>query len=212
MYAAERLAVLARPGGTPRPATTFGAMAKMKGPMLAPNVRRMSYGLVERLQKVVDHFSLAKPESQAHVILVSGYRPSSTGSYHASARAMDFRIEGVTNEALVQFCKTLDDTGCGYYPNSVFIHMDVRDPGTGHVAWIDASGPGEAPRYVDQWPPKDRVKPSKPPANGDSIAKLDKELPPLPTDEHPLFAPHGDPDLDDGPAISLPELPETLFE
>jgi hypothetical protein len=34
----------------------------------------------------------------------------------------------------------LDDTGCGYYPNADFIHMDVRDPGTGHVAWIDASG------------------------------------------------------------------------
>ena len=31
--------------------------------------------------------------------------------------------------------------------------MDVRDPGTGHTAWIDASGPGETPRYVTQWPP-----------------------------------------------------------
>jgi hypothetical protein len=30
--------------------------------------------------------------------------------------------------------------------------MDVRNPGAGHIAWIDVSHPGEAPRYVSQWP------------------------------------------------------------
>jgi hypothetical protein len=102
---------------------------------------------------------------------------------------MDFRIEGVKNEDVVAFCKTLDDTGCGYYPNSSFVHVDVRDPGAGHVAWIDASGPGEAPRYVASWPP---------PADADVhkdkdarqmiedlLATLEKELPPVQKDEHP---------------------------
>ena len=31
--------------------------------------------------------------------------------------------------------------------------MDVRNPGTGSVTWIDASGPGEGPHYVSRWPP-----------------------------------------------------------
>ena len=31
------------------------------------------------------------------------------------------------NEALRDFCRTLKNVGCGYYPNSVFVHMDVRD-------------------------------------------------------------------------------------
>jgi hypothetical protein len=32
----------------------------------------------------------------------------------------------------------------GYYPNSTFVHLDVRDtPAT----WIDYSKPGEPPRY-----------------------------------------------------------------
>ena len=83
---------------------------------------------------------------------MSGYRPRSSGSYHQSGRALDFRIEGVTNEALVAFCKTMPDTGCGYYPNSLFVHMDARDVGAGHVAWIDVSKPGEAPKYVSAWP------------------------------------------------------------
>jgi hypothetical protein len=34
------------------------------------------------------------------------------------------------------------------------VHLDVRDAGAGNVSWIDASGPGESPRYVAAWPPK----------------------------------------------------------
>src|SRR5262249_18001135 len=97
--------------------------------------------------------------------LVWGYGPRSGGSYRATGGALDVRLDGVTNEALVAYCKTLPDTGCGYYPNSVFIHMDVREPGTGHVSWIDISRPGEAPKYVTAWPlPADLVDPNKLPA------------------------------------------------
>jgi hypothetical protein len=80
------------------------------------------------------------------------------------------RVTGVSNEELVAFCKTLSDTGCGYYPNSSFVHVDVRLPGTGSVSWIDASGPGEPPRYVTQWPPPEAEEPPPfvPPAQAEA--------------------------------------------
>lgn len=164
--AIDTLSVLARPGNVLRP--PHGA--KLAG------VRRLDAGLVERLQRVADHFG------RGHAVtmhIISGYRPSSVGSYHQKAKALDFRVDGVTNEALVAYCKTLTDTGCGYYPNSTFVHLDVRATGTGHVAWIDASGPGEAPHYVDAWP-----MPQEPP-KGEFARRLAKILPPLPVDEHP---------------------------
>jgi hypothetical protein len=135
---------------TPKPKQDLASLALTRGTEIAPGIRRIDPGLVERLDLLVDHFRKA---SQApRVLLVSGYRPRSTGSYHAAGRALDFRIEGVDNLAVLEFCKTLTDTGCGYYPNSVFVHMDVRDPGAGHVAWIDVSRPGEDPKYVASLP------------------------------------------------------------
>jgi hypothetical protein len=149
--AVEELSILARPGKVAKPHAAAAALAHVGGDSIAPGIKRVDPGLVVRLQKTVDHF--VKPGETTHIVLVSGYRPTSSGSYHQRARALDFRIDGVKNEDLVAFCKTLDDTGCGYYPNSVFIHMDVREKGKGHIAWIDASGPGEPPRYVSSWPP-----------------------------------------------------------
>jgi hypothetical protein len=142
----DELSILARPGSAPKPVETIAALSKVHGADLAPGIRRINARLAEELQLAVDHFR--KEGETTHVVLVSGFRPRSTGSYHASGRALDFRIEGVSNSDLVAFCKTLPDTGCGAYPNSVFVHMDVRPPGTGHVAWVDLSHPGESPRYV----------------------------------------------------------------
>lgn len=81
--------------------------------------------------------------------VVSGYRPYSKKQYtphsnHNFARALDFAVEGVPNTVLRDYCRTLRDAGVGYYPNSTFVHLDVR---TGKAFWIDYSGPGEAPRY-----------------------------------------------------------------
>jgi len=133
----------------------------------------MDARLVERLKIVSDHFK------GRGMHIVSGYRPNSVGSFHATAQALDFRVDGVRNEDLVAFCKTMNDTGCGYYPNSSFVHMDVRAPGTGHVAWIDASGPGENAHYVSAWP----LPPE--PIGQDFAEKIAKILPPLPVDMHP---------------------------
>jgi hypothetical protein len=161
----EELSILARPGSASKPKESLDRLAQSRGADLAPGIRRIDARLVERLELVADHFR--RPQQPMRILLVSGYRPRSTGSFHSTGRALDFRLDGVTNEALVAFCKTLPDTGCGYYPNSVFVHMDVRKAGAGHVAWIDASRPGEAPRYVSDWPPRTQGLPSLPAVDGD---------------------------------------------
>jgi Peptidase M15 len=158
--AREELSLLARPWSAARPKHLRELLAKeraqakkskadaaaIESSEIAPGVRLVDRGLLVRLDAIAQRFP-GRPVS-----LVSGYRPQSRGSQHQSARALDLRVAGVSNEELVAFCKTLTDTACGYYPNSSFVHVDVRNPGTGSVSWIDASGPHEAPRYVKQWP------------------------------------------------------------
>lgn len=182
--ARERLSLLARPWSVTRPRSiesasesprTASAKAKTasarrepgKNPFeVAPGIRLLDPGLLTRLDAIARRFP------GRSVSLVSGYRPQSRGSQHQSGRALDLRVAGVRNEELVAFCKTLADTGCGYYPNSSFVHVDVRNPGTGSVTWIDASGPGETPRYVKQWPPpeseEDKTASSDKPAASDA--------------------------------------------
>ncbi|WP_437943229.1 DUF882 domain-containing protein [Sorangium sp. So ce281] len=171
--ARRALSLLARPWGTPRPILSDegaparkSAAASRKGRRagdapraagsrasgalageIAPGVRLLDPGLLSRID------ALARRYPGRLVSLVSGYRPQSQGSLHQTGRALDLRIAGVRNDELAAACRALADTGCGYYPNSSFVHVDVRAPGTGSVSWIDASGPGEAPRYVTAWPP-----------------------------------------------------------
>ncbi len=81
--------------------------------------------------------------------VVSGYRGYTPTQYtphsnHNYGKAMDFRIRGVSDEALRDFCRTLRSAGCGYYPNSSFVHLDVRDT---KAYWVDWSRPGEPPKY-----------------------------------------------------------------
>ena len=81
--------------------------------------------------------------------VVSGYRAYTPTQYtphsnHNYGKALDFRIRGVSDEALRDFCRTLRSAGCGYYPNSSFVHLDVRDT---KAYWVDWSRPGEPPRY-----------------------------------------------------------------
>ncbi|WP_052375346.1 DUF882 domain-containing protein [Chondromyces apiculatus] len=87
--------------------------------------------------------------------VVSGYRPYSPTQYtprsnHNLGRAMDFSIDGVPNTVVRDFCRTFRNAGVGYYPNSSFIHLDVRSAKT---YWVDYSRPGEAPRYSRGSPP-----------------------------------------------------------
>jgi uncharacterized protein YcbK (DUF882 family) len=99
--------------------------------------------LVALLGIVSDHFGSRSLE------VVSGFRPASSGQYtphskHNFGRALDFKVQGVPNEALRDYCKTFKNVGVGYYPNSTFVHLDVRD---NSAFWTDYSRPGEAPDY-----------------------------------------------------------------
>ena len=182
-FAVEHLSVLVRPGGAPRPTAPIAELAKKKGPELAQGIHRVDERLAIRLQALADHFG--KQGAPVKLSVVSGYRPTSVGSMHAMGRAIDFRLEGTKNEDVVAFCKTLTDTGCGYYPNSSFVHLDVRDPAAGHVSWIDASGPGETPRYVTTWPPRANQK-LEPASAKEPL--LDRDGPVEAFDEHPASA------------------------
>jgi uncharacterized protein YcbK (DUF882 family) len=98
--------------------------------------------LVALIGVVSNHFG--KP-----LEVVSGYRAYTPTQYtphsrHNFGRALDFRVQGVRNEELRDFCRTLHNTGCGYYPNSTFVHLDVRDAS---AYWVDLSRPGEPPHY-----------------------------------------------------------------
>jgi hypothetical protein len=133
----DELSILASPPAAAKATDGSRAVDKSPGVRGATGTRRIDPRLVERLQRVVDHF--AKPSTPERLVVVSAFRPRGSGSYHSTGRALDFRIDGVDNDALDAFCRTLPDTGCGLYPHDVFVHMDVRDSGTGHVAWIDNS-------------------------------------------------------------------------
>lgn len=174
--AVEHLSIMMRPGSQPRPEGSLEKLAKEREghDELAPHVRKIDPRLVQRLAQVAEHFGKDKV---VRVAVVSGYRPASAGSQHSHARALDFRVEGVDNTKLVELCKTFVDTGCGYYPNSSFVHMDVRDPGTGHVSWIDASGPGETPRYVASWPPPAAQAAPAAPVPAPALAEAKKDEP-----------------------------------
>jgi Bacterial protein of unknown function (DUF882) len=92
---------------------------------------------------VSDHFG-GRP-----IHVVSGYRPYTPTQYtkdsnHNHGRALDFSIPGVPNTAIRDFCRTFRNAGVGYYPNSSFVHLDVRAT---KFFWIDYSRPGEAPKY-----------------------------------------------------------------
>ncbi len=81
--------------------------------------------------------------------IVSGFRPYSPTQYtahsnHNVGQAVDFRVDGVPNEVVRDFCRTLHNVGVGYYPNSVFVHLDSRATS---AYWVDFAKPGEPPKY-----------------------------------------------------------------
>jgi len=100
--------------------------------------------LVQLVAQVSDHFGGRTIE------IISGFRPKTPTQYtphsnHNVGKAIDMRIPGVPNEVLRDHCRTYKNTGVGYYPNSLFVHFDVRAKST---FWVDLSKPGEAPKYV----------------------------------------------------------------
>ncbi len=125
-----------------------GPRAKRRRPdYLTEHVMRVNAELLPRLQKVAHRFPGKMIE------IVSGHRPDARDtSRHHHGRALDIRVDGISREALRDFLRGLEETGVGYYPNSYFVHMDVRDK---RGYWVDRSGPGEIADY-GTWPPSER--------------------------------------------------------
>jgi LysM repeat protein len=117
-----------------------GARRAISRVCTAPSNRQLvDARLVRLLAEVSDTFG-GRP-----LRIISGYRSTSyvKGSKHKVGRAVDFRIPGIPNEVLRDYLRSFDRVGVGYYPNSTFVHLDVR----GYSAyWVDYAGPGEAPR------------------------------------------------------------------
>ncbi len=121
---------------------------------------RMNDRLLTLLAQVSDHFG-GRP-----LRVVSGYRTTSwvEESKHPLGRACDFVVLGVPNTVLRDYLRTLDSVGVGYYPNSTFVHLDVRDKNT---YWVDYAGPGEPPRLTPT-----AVIPKDPAASADLQSEL----------------------------------------
>lgn len=116
-------------------------LSNMSGPLNKPAPFPLHPRLPQLLQRVANKFPGKRIE------IISGQRVKKAKkyeSYHNKGRALDFRVEGVSNKKLQQFVRSFPNVGVGYYPNSVFIHMDTRDR---NAYWIDYSRPGERAIY-----------------------------------------------------------------
>lgn len=147
--ALDVLSVLSRVPGAPRPELPLPLEpASDAGPgEWLPQVKLLEPRLIWVLQKVAEAFP------RRTLYIMSGYRQAGhSSSLHGKGRALDLFVVGVPNEQLFAVCRSLRDVGCGYYPNSKFVHVDVRPYGTKRVLWIDDSGPGMPSHYLDGYP------------------------------------------------------------
>lgn len=146
--ALDRLSVLARQPGSPKPSLPLPLEPQIQNEFgeWLPELKLVHPRLVWLLENVAQAFP------GRSVYIYSGYRRDGHGSFHRQGRALDLAVRGVSNEQVFKYCRTLRDVGCGYYPNSSFVHVDVRPFGTGHPMWIDASLPGTPSEYRDSWP------------------------------------------------------------
>ncbi|MEZ4361231.1 MAG: DUF882 domain-containing protein [Kofleriaceae bacterium] len=89
---------------------------------------------------------------------VSGYRASreeSRTSPHRAARAIDFRIRGVSLIEIRDYLwTTYREVGIGWYPKEQYIHMDHR-PGEKDIAWTFVNGDNV---YHPSWSDRARSK------------------------------------------------------
>lgn len=142
----DELSVLARPAGAARPALPLPLEPSGEGGEWTDEVRLLEPRMVWLLTEVARAFP------GRAIVLMSGYRRDGHSGNHGKGRALDLYVQGVPNAELFKVCRTLRDVGCGFYPRNQFVHLDVRPYGTGRVAWVDISDPGEPSQYVDGWP------------------------------------------------------------
>ena len=100
--------------------------------------RRSPHPIAPHLLNLVYRTMLHFHAPLVHVI--SGYRADRAGSRHTQGRAIDFVIPGVSNEDLASYVQGFGFVGVGIYPNSGFVHLDVRPAS---FFWVDRSLPDE---------------------------------------------------------------------
>lgn len=93
--------------------------------------------LVDVIFEIARHFEVGQ------VNVVSGYRAEAGRSNHALGRAADIVLPGVRDEQVAEFARTLGFLGVGVYPQSGFVHVDVRSRS---FFWVDGSAPGRTAR------------------------------------------------------------------
>jgi uncharacterized protein YcbK (DUF882 family) len=95
-----------------------------------------------RMGKVL--YQVARHFPGHRIEIYSGFRPKKyctrEHSRHLTASAIDFRIPGVKNEALISWLRTtFHPAGVGYYPNGVHVHLDVDR--AKDTYWVDPGDP-----------------------------------------------------------------------
>jgi murein DD-endopeptidase MepM/ murein hydrolase activator NlpD len=147
-------------------AGAYSGFAILKGDRLSPKayleIRRVlaswrtgkqvdiSERLIRLMVKTSDTFG-GRP-----LRIVGGYREHSyfQDSKHPLGHAVDFSVDGIPNTVLRDFLRTQARVGVGFYPNSSFVHLDVRNRS---AYWVDHAGPGQRPK------PSYRPAPATPP-------------------------------------------------
>lgn len=109
------------------------ALAYKRGHLAHP----ISGRLLDLLYRTMVHFDVP------YIWVVSGYRPSRSTSRHSQGRAVDMVLPGVSDENLATYLRTLGFVGVGIYPQSGFVHLDVREQS---YFWVDRSLPGRRSR------------------------------------------------------------------
>ena len=112
------------------------------------------------LANISDHFG-GRPLQLFSGFRRAGGRTRGT-SRHVKGRAADILVTGVSKRTLFEYCRSLGNTGCGYYPRSLFVHVDAREA---PAQWVDWSRPGRRARYGTLRRPyrwKERKNPNRP--------------------------------------------------
>jgi uncharacterized protein YcbK (DUF882 family) len=125
-------------------------------------VRAVNPKLYEQLSRMQDHFDKKRIE------LVSGFRfAERNSSRHFHASAMDIRIPDVSIREMYAYAESLDPggMGIGIYPNSGFIHVDLRAPGDPSYRWTDLSGGSGGGKSKKSKKQTGRTKPARKPVS-----------------------------------------------
>jgi uncharacterized protein YcbK (DUF882 family) len=120
-------------------------IARFLRPRNSTKQKRPEPRLLSLLAQVADHYR------GRTIQVVSGYRlpggSTSGESRHTRGAAIDMRVDGVSARALCDYLRHFTNVGVGYYPNSNFVHFDVREK---NAYWIDLSSPGRRASYLDR--------------------------------------------------------------